>query len=112
MMGSKTGKVLSFDVRSKCCKVCEYHESRKETVPPHDCVCNYVGSSKSMEPDMAVTMAHQLEEDACPIGIVHADNDSTTTLKLKLDFPVSASIMKRNIVPFSSINQIVICDLI
>ncbi|XP_063436637.1 uncharacterized protein LOC134718075, partial [Mytilus trossulus] len=65
---------------------CEHHEGKKDTVPSHDCCRNWYGSSKSMEPDMAVYMAHKMNDNECPIDVIHADNDSTTMLKLKLDF--------------------------
>ena len=39
-----------------------------------------------MEPDIAVTMTHKMEDDGFPIDAIHADNDSTTIMKLKMDF--------------------------
>ncbi|CAC5380311.1 unnamed protein product [Mytilus coruscus] len=86
MIGKQTGKVTCYDIRSKSCKFCEHHEGKKETVPSHDCCRNWYGSSKSMEPDMAVSMAHKMNDNECAIDVIHADNDSTTMLKLKLDF--------------------------
>ncbi|XP_063438315.1 uncharacterized protein LOC134719240 [Mytilus trossulus] len=86
MIGKQTGKVTCYDIRSKSCKFCEHHEGKKDTVPSHDCCRNWYGSSKSMEPDMAVSMAHKMNDNECPIDVIHADNDSTTMLKLKLDF--------------------------
>ncbi|CAC5388974.1 unnamed protein product [Mytilus coruscus] len=86
MIGKQTGKVTCYDIRSKSCKFCEHHEGKKETVPSHDCCRNWYGSSKSMEPDMAISMAHKMNDNECAIDVIHADNDSTTMLKLKLDF--------------------------
>ncbi|VDI04208.1 Hypothetical predicted protein [Mytilus galloprovincialis] len=83
---TESGKVLSFELRSKACKTCEYHQSRKETVPDHDCHLNWHGSSKAMEADMAVTMAHRLKDDGCEIKVVHADNDASTTARLQVEF--------------------------
>ena len=74
MIRVKTGKVLEYAYRNKSCKVCEYHENRKETVPDHDCFRNWKGTSKVMEPDMAVEMAHKLKESRCEIQVLHADN--------------------------------------
>ncbi|XP_071139647.1 uncharacterized protein, partial [Mytilus edulis] len=85
-IGKESGKVLSFELRSKACKTCEYHQSRKETVPDHDCHLNWHGSSKAMEADMAVTMAHRLKDDGCEIKVVHADNDASTTARLQVEF--------------------------
>ncbi|XP_052083925.1 uncharacterized protein LOC127721281 [Mytilus californianus] len=74
-IGKETGKVLSFELRSKTCKICEFHLNRKETVPEHECQLNWHGSSKSMEADMAVSMAHRLKDDECEInGMFHIQN--------------------------------------
>ncbi|CAC5374155.1 unnamed protein product [Mytilus coruscus] len=86
MIGTMTGKVIDFSHRSRNCKVCEYHMGRKETVPSHDCSINWQGTSKGMEPDMALEMTHNLKDNGCPIHVLHADNDSTTTARLKVDF--------------------------
>lgn len=71
-IGKETGKVLSFDLRSKTCKICEFHQNKKETVPEHECHLNWHGSSKSMEADMAVSMVHRLKDDVCEMnGMLH-----------------------------------------
>ncbi|CAG2250117.1 unnamed protein product [Mytilus edulis] len=85
-IGKETGKVLSFDLRSKTCKICEFHQNKKETVPEHECHLNWHGSSKSMEADMAVAMAHRLKDDECEINVIHADNDASTTARLEVEF--------------------------
>ncbi|CAC5370053.1 unnamed protein product [Mytilus coruscus] len=82
----ESGKVMSFDLRSKTCETCEYHQSRKETVPEHDCQLNWHRSSKAMEADMAVAMAHRLKDDRCEIKVVHADNNASTTARLQVEF--------------------------
>ncbi|XP_062614819.1 uncharacterized protein LOC134276600 [Saccostrea cucullata] len=87
MVGKNTGKIVAYDVRSKCCKTCDIYAEKNITVPNHDCPHNWTGSSKAMEADMAVSMAHQLEQDDFKLQVLHADNDSTTTAKLRLDFP-------------------------
>ncbi|XP_076080413.1 uncharacterized protein LOC143051371 [Mytilus galloprovincialis] len=86
MIGSITGKVMDFSPRSRIFKVCEYHQQRIEIVPAHDCSKNWSGSSKGMEPDMAVEMTHNLKDSGCQIQVLHADNDSTTTSRLNVDF--------------------------
>ena len=35
---------------------------------------------------MTVAMTHKMEDDGFPIDVIHADNDSTTIMKLKMDF--------------------------
>ncbi|CAG2196103.1 unnamed protein product [Mytilus edulis] len=42
--------------------------------------------AKGMEPDMAVEMTHKLNDSGCQIKVLHADNDSTTTSRLKVHF--------------------------
>ena len=37
------------------------------------------GSSKAMEPDMAISMVERMNEKGCSVGVIHADNDSTTS---------------------------------
>ncbi|CAC5392670.1 unnamed protein product [Mytilus coruscus] len=86
MIGLRTGKVMDYAYRSRSCKVCEVQEKRKETVPAHDCCRNWKGTSKGMEPDMAVEMTHKLNDSGCQIKVLHADNDSTTTSRLKVHF--------------------------
>ncbi|XP_033745722.1 uncharacterized protein LOC117331232 [Pecten maximus] len=87
MIGKTTGKVIAYDVRSKSCRICDIHKDKKETVPSHVCPRNWEGSSKAMEPDMAVSMAHRLSDQGFQLDVFHADNDSTTTAKMLLDFP-------------------------
>jgi hypothetical protein len=55
----------------------------------HECSKNWDGSSKSMEPDMAVAMAHKMENDGFRIDAIHADNDSTT---IKIFYLLDSSI--------------------
>ncbi|CAC5360989.1 unnamed protein product [Mytilus coruscus] len=57
--------------------------SRKETVRSHDCSKNWQGTSKGMEPEMVLEMTHNLKDNECLIHVLHADNDSTTTARLK-----------------------------
>ncbi|XP_069102792.1 uncharacterized protein [Argopecten irradians] len=83
MIGKETGKVLSYAVRSKTCRICS-----QGSTTSHICMKNWSGSSKAMESDMAVDMAHQLKDNCnLQIQILHADNDSTTTSRLKQSFP-------------------------
>ena len=39
-----------------------------------------------MEPDMAITMIQRMSDRGCTVGIIHADNDSTKTSRLKEKF--------------------------
>ncbi|XP_063406027.1 uncharacterized protein LOC134689985 [Mytilus trossulus] len=87
LIGKETGKVLQFSLRSKSCQICALYQSKNHTIPVHECSKNWDGSSKAMEPDMAISMARELEETGCAIDVIHGDNDSTTTSRLKAVFP-------------------------
>ncbi|KAK3084373.1 hypothetical protein FSP39_012413 [Pinctada imbricata] len=87
MIGKETGKILQFSLRSKACHICALYQSKNHTVPAHECTKNWDGSSKGMEPDMAISMAKDLKEAGCPINVIHGDNDSTTTSRLQAVFP-------------------------
>ena len=61
--GIKTGKILNYEVRSKQCRQCDQHgdecphimgDNASTAKADHDCGRNWGGSSKAMEPDMAV----------------------------------------------------------
>lgn len=62
-----------------------YHA--EDSIPVHQCSKNWDGSSKAMEPDMAISMLHKMKDSGHPVQIIHGDNDSTTSSSLKLDFP-------------------------
>ena len=85
MIGKETGKVLDFTVRSRVCRVCQMNEGKEKK--EHDCVKNWDGSSKSMEPDMALEMTRNLKKAGVNVTCINADNDSSTASRLKLDFP-------------------------
>uniref|UniRef100_A0A8W8NYC9 Exonuclease domain-containing protein n=1 Tax=Magallana gigas TaxID=29159 RepID=A0A8W8NYC9_MAGGI len=59
MIGTRTGKVVGYSVRTKSCRVCS-HASKTGTNPqPHDCKQNWNGSAKAMEQDMVVEMVKE-----------------------------------------------------
>lgn len=68
------------------CRVCDYHNRNKAEVPPHDCVKNWNGSSKAMEADMAASMVHNVKDLGTDVSVIHADNDSSTAARLKIEF--------------------------
>ena len=51
VMGAHTGQVLDYGVRSKMCRTCANGKKKN-----HDCRKNHKGSSKNMEPDVAVDL--------------------------------------------------------
>ena len=87
MIGKVTGKVLDFSIRSRVCRVCQASEAEGKQPKDHECTKNWTGSSKSMEPDMAIEMIRNLKEDGVNVTCVNADNDSATYSKIKVEFP-------------------------
>lgn len=80
MIGKNTGKILAYEVRSKCCRVCDLHAEQNHTVPSHDCPQNWSGSSKAMEADMAMSMAHQLADNDFMLQVNHNVDDEIVTI--------------------------------
>ncbi|XP_062605625.1 uncharacterized protein LOC134267425 [Saccostrea cucullata] len=85
MIGVTTGKVLAYAVRCKKCKQCD-QDITNDTTSSHDCRKNWSGSSKSMEPDIAVEMLHNLKEKGFHVKDLVMDNDTTTISKARSSF--------------------------
>ena len=83
MIGVKTGKVVSYAVRSKTCRVCS---SKKSGTKLHDCRKNWSGSAKAMEPDMVVEMVAKTSERGVMVTGVVGDDNTTTVARLKKSF--------------------------
>ena len=96
MIGASTGKVLAYAVRCKKCKQCDQDTSKDPS--SHDCRKNWTGSSKSMEPDMAVNMLHNLKDKGFHVKNLVMDNDATTISKARSNFD-------QNIQKFSDFNH-------
>ncbi|XP_061170664.1 uncharacterized protein LOC133180103 [Saccostrea echinata] len=83
MIGSKTGKIISYDVRNKSCRICENAALSKEPPRQHDCRKNWDGSAKGMECDMAVSMLKDLEAKNISIETIVMDDDTTTIARAR-----------------------------
>ena len=92
LIGQETGKIVSFGTRIKQCRICSVYTSKKLTVPAHDCRMNYKGSSKAMEPDLAVDLIKDVESNGVKVGTIIMDEDTTTMARLKTE--ISHSITK------------------
>ena len=77
-MGLKTGKVLSYATRCKACRVCESSKKSGKVAKTHDCRKNHVGSSKSMERDVAVELWTNALDSGTHFSTYVGDDDSTT----------------------------------
>ena len=77
-MGLKTGKVLSYATRCKACTVCESSKKSGKVAKTHDCRKNHVGSSKSMERDVAVEPWTNALDSGTQFSTYVGDDDSAT----------------------------------
>lgn len=113
MIGSNSGKVLGFSVRSKLCKVCDITKSKKATPKPHNCNINWEGSSKAMEQDMVIEMVSKQDKAGHSVSTIVADDDTTTISRLRsvvnpgtvlrknLIEITSGKILRQNYIPFN-----------
>ena len=77
VMGITTGKVLDYGTRTKLCRVCN-NVSAGQTPRPHDYRKNHVGSSKSMEPNVAVDLFQRATSSGVKYNVYTGDDDTTT----------------------------------
>lgn len=82
MIGTRTGKVVGYSVRTKSYRVCS-HASKTGTNPqPHDCKQNWNGSAKALEQDMVVEMVKEKKQAGIRTAAIVGDDDATTISKL------------------------------
>ena len=77
-IGAKTGKIVNYATRSKRCITCEVALRAGRPPRPHDCRRNHFGSSKSMEPAVAVELAKDLESHGAYLACLVSDDDAST----------------------------------
>jgi hypothetical protein len=83
LIGTESQKCVKFSVKSKRCRKCEYSEKHGNIASPHTCYRNWDGSSKAMEPAMAVDMVGEINEsEHYQVTNFTMDNDSTTIARL------------------------------
>ena len=81
-IGVQTAKVLGYDTRNKRCITCDTAARLGRAPPKHDCRRNHSGSSKSMEPSIAVSLAKAVGDEGARIACMVGDDDSSTIKKL------------------------------
>ena len=81
-MGAHTGRVLDYGVRSKTCRICASGKKKS-----HDCRTNHTGSSKSMEPDVAVDLFQHAIKNGVKYNIYTGDDDATTQAHIRDKVP-------------------------
>ena len=77
---TETDKVVAYGTLSKRCISCEVAERNER--PPY-CRCNHTGSSKSMEPAVAVKLAKSLTQHEAYVSCLVSDDDASTIKHLK-----------------------------
>jgi hypothetical protein len=83
MIGNETGKVVGYGVRSKHCRVCDVAKAKGLEPSSHDCQRNWSGSSKAMEPDAAVSIVQEIEQQGIDVATLIMDDDATTIARLR-----------------------------
>ncbi|XP_052223037.1 uncharacterized protein LOC127838944 isoform X1 [Dreissena polymorpha] len=88
MVGTKTGKVFAYAVRTKTCRVCSQHKKKgNDPCKLHDCRINWSGSAKAMEPDMVTEMIIETAKKGVKATGIVGDDDTTTAARLKTNVP-------------------------
>lgn len=82
MIDSKTGKVVGYSVMSRTCRTCNYNKS-KSCEKDDDCRQNWSGSSKTMEPAMAVNIIRNIESKGHKVRTLVIDDDTSTICKIR-----------------------------
>lgn len=77
LIGRKTGKVVGYGVKTKACSICGY--ARRKGISPraHKCFKNWSGSSKAMEPALAVDMLKEVKTTGHEVKTIIMDNETT-----------------------------------
>ena len=78
VMGAFTGKILDYGTRCKLCRFCDSAAKKGKNPKTHDCRRNHVGSSKSMEPNVAVDLFQRAVQSKIKYNVYTGDDDATT----------------------------------
>ncbi|XP_078380315.1 uncharacterized protein LOC144663289 [Oculina patagonica] len=87
VMGISTGKILDFGTRCKMCRICANASKKGQKPKSHDCRKNHEGSSKSMEPDVAVDLFQRATNDKIKYNVYTGDDDTTTHSHIREKVP-------------------------
>ncbi|XP_052103081.1 uncharacterized protein LOC127736559 [Mytilus californianus] len=94
VIGNVSGKCLHFGLKSTDCRKCNYIDEKGDAREEHDCRQNYFGSSKAMEPALAVEMVKDIEEMGYMVNSLTMDDDTTTMARLRQE--VDHDVIKRS----------------
>ena len=87
VIGSFTGKILDFDTRCKLCRICDSAAKKGQKPRTHDCRKNHCGSSKSMEPNVAVDLFQRATKSKIKYHVYTGDDDTTTQSHIREKVP-------------------------
>jgi len=85
-IGCLTQQIICAIVTAKQCRICSLNELKGIEPPEHNCPRNYLGSSKGMEPDAALTIYEELFYDSLKkiaLQYIVSDDDSSMRALLK-----------------------------
>lgn len=83
LIGNKTGKICAYGVKTKDCRMCNFHMNKGKVPPEHKCQKNWSGSSKAMEPSVAVDVIKEVEQQNVQVSVLIMDDDATTMARIK-----------------------------
>ena len=78
MIGDKSGKCISYGVKSTDCRKCLFTDDPTD----HDCRKNFSGSAKSMKSAIAVDLVSNLMDMGYRVNYITMDEDSTTISRI------------------------------
>ena len=80
LVGCHSRKIIAAQITSKQCSLCSSAATKEEKPPEHECPKNYIGSSKAMEADGALSLVKNLDKETNSKVYVEsfvADDDSS-----------------------------------
>ena len=87
VMGLYSGKVIDFGTRCKLCRICDNAAKKGQKPRALDCRKNHLGSSKSMEPNVAVSLFQRATESKIKYSVYTRDDDATTHSHIRENVP-------------------------
>ena len=87
VMGLYSGKVIDFGTRCKLCRICDNAAKKGQKPRALDCRKNHLGSSKSMEPNVAVDLFKRATESKIKYSVYTGDDDTTTHSHIREKVP-------------------------
>ena len=84
MVGCMTKKIVGYGVMSSSCRICAVASRKGVLSQKHDCRKNWTGSSKEMEPAMAVNiLTTSIKDKGHQLKTLVIDDDTTNIAKVR-----------------------------